>query len=45
MKKKLGIILFAAALFGATSAYTSAPVASAAGPNCTWVGSIWICEY
>ncbi|WP_267907750.1 hypothetical protein [Viridibacillus soli] len=41
MKKKLGILLFAAALFGATSA----SAASVAGPNCYRAGNVWICEY
>lgn len=44
MKKKLGMILLAAALFG-TAAASTASTASAAGPNCYWVGTAWICDY
>ncbi|WP_427110447.1 hypothetical protein [Lysinibacillus xylanilyticus] len=44
MKKKLGILLFAVSLLGLTSVST-ASTASAAGPNCYKVGSVWICEY
>ncbi|GED65461.1 hypothetical protein MKY88_13170 [Lysinibacillus sp. FSL R7-0073] len=42
MKKKLGMILLVAALFGAAAAST-APTASAA--QCYWVGKAWICDY
>lgn len=40
MKKRLGILLFAAALLGATSAS-----AASAAPTCYWVGSVWVCDY
>lgn len=44
MKKKLGMILFAVTLFG-TAAVTTTTTTASAGPNCYWVGSVWICEY
>ena len=40
MKKRIGILLFAAALFGATSAS-----AASDGPTCIWVGGLWMCDY
>lgn len=44
MKKRIGILLFAAALFGATSASAASDI-KPAGPKCYWVGGIWMCEY
>ena len=44
MKKKLGILLFAVSLLSLSSVCT-ASTASAAGPNCYKVGSVWVCEY
>ncbi|WP_313798587.1 hypothetical protein [Cytobacillus sp.] len=43
MKKKLGIIIFAVALFGATSASAASEI-KPNGPNCYWVGSVWVCD-
>lgn len=47
MKKKLGMLLFAAALFGATSASASATTtdASAFGAHCVLKGTAWSCDY
>ena len=44
MKKKIGTILFALALFGATSA-SAASVITPNGPICYWTPSGWMCEY
>ncbi|QOV11266.1 hypothetical protein [Viridibacillus arvi] len=47
MKKKLGMLLFAAVLFGATSASASATTTdtSTLGVNCVWLGTAWACDY